>query len=157
MPQAASPCPSAMGFASGECRSGLAGGRACMAGGLTEWLRHFKAPWMEITPHSEKMSHILRLIHMCIIKHRPAPLIDRKPTIHRGRYLLKRSGVENDGCGFFLHKMNRRWMKVSFESLYMFIFQPVNNFRPNQIFHQVAHRDAIIQFFKDVFHAGPLV
>jgi hypothetical protein len=29
MPQAASPCPSAIGFASGECRAGLAGGRAC--------------------------------------------------------------------------------------------------------------------------------
>jgi len=27
--QAASPCPSAIGFASGECRAGLAGGRAC--------------------------------------------------------------------------------------------------------------------------------
>ena len=90
-------------------------------------------------------------------KTQACPLIDRKPTIHRGRYLLKRSGVENDGCGFFLHEMNRRWKKVSFESLYMFIFQPVNNFRPNQIFHQVAHRDAIIQLFKDVFHAGPLV
>jgi hypothetical protein len=41
VPQAASPCPSAMGFASGECRAGLAGGRACMAGGLAERLRHF--------------------------------------------------------------------------------------------------------------------
>jgi hypothetical protein len=40
-PKAASPCPSAMGFASGECRAGLAGGRACMAGELAEWLRHF--------------------------------------------------------------------------------------------------------------------
>jgi len=39
VPQAASPCPSAMGFASGECRVGLAGGRACMAGGLAEWAR----------------------------------------------------------------------------------------------------------------------
>jgi len=29
VPQAASPCPSAIGFASGECRAGLAGGRAC--------------------------------------------------------------------------------------------------------------------------------
>ncbi len=41
VPQAASPCPSAMGFASSECRAGLAGGRACMAGGLAEWLRYF--------------------------------------------------------------------------------------------------------------------
>jgi len=28
VPQAASPCPSAIGCASGECRAGLAGGRA---------------------------------------------------------------------------------------------------------------------------------
>jgi len=34
VPQAASPCPYAMGFASGECRVDLAGGRACMAGGV---------------------------------------------------------------------------------------------------------------------------
>jgi len=29
VPLAASPCPSAIGCASGECRAGLAGGRAC--------------------------------------------------------------------------------------------------------------------------------
>jgi len=29
----ASPCPSAIGFASGHCRVGLAGGRAYVAGG----------------------------------------------------------------------------------------------------------------------------
>lgn len=89
----------------------------------------------------------------------------KTPTLHPHRpkvcdpcrYLLKRAGVENDGCGRILHEMNRRWMEASFESLYMFIFQPVNNPRPNQIFHQVAHREAIIQLFEDVFHAGPLV
>ena len=111
---------------------------------------------MEITPHSEKMSHIPHLIHICIIKHRPCRLIDRKSALHC-RYLLKRAGNENDGCEHFLHEMNRRWIEASFESLYMFIFQPVNNPRPNQIFHQVAHREAIIQLFEDVFHAGPLV
>jgi len=31
-PQAASPCPSAIGCASGECRAGLAGGRAGILG-----------------------------------------------------------------------------------------------------------------------------
>lgn len=112
---------------------------------------------MEITPHSEKMSHIPDLMHMCIIKHPPCPLIARKPVIHRDGYLLKRAGVENDGFGRFLHKMNRRWMEASFESFYMFISQPVNNPRPNQTFHQVAHRDTIIQLFKEVFHAVPLV
>jgi len=32
VPQAASPCPSAMGIASGECRAGLAGELAWQAG-----------------------------------------------------------------------------------------------------------------------------
>ncbi len=41
VPLAASPCLSAIGCASGECRAGLAGGRTCMAGGLAESLRIF--------------------------------------------------------------------------------------------------------------------
>lgn len=44
VPQAASPCPSAIGFTLGECRAGLAGGRGPMAGGSVKICVLFHLP-----------------------------------------------------------------------------------------------------------------